>query len=240
MAEERLQRALARAGFGSRRACEDLIVQGRVTVGGTVATLGDKVDPETGEVSVDGLAVNLDPSMRYYALHKPAGVVTTMRDPQGRPDMRSLIPDDGPRVFPIGRLDLDSEGLLLLTNDGDLTNRILHPRHGVEKEYLAEVTGTPTAKHLGRVRGGVELDDGRAKAASARIVASYGGKGALRLVMTEGRKREVRRLLKEVGLPVTRLVRLRVGPVRLGTLSPGELRELTRQEIQELARAAGG
>ena len=123
--------------------------------------------------------MNLDPTIRYYALHKPVGVVTTMRDPQGRPDMRRCLPHDGPRVFPVGRLDRDSEGLLLLTNDGDLANRIMHPRHGVEKEYLAEVDGTPTAKHLARLRRGVELDDGPAQAVSAKIVATSGARGAI-------------------------------------------------------------
>jgi 23S rRNA pseudouridine2605 synthase len=235
--EERLQRALARAGFGSRRACEALIADGRVTVDGTVATLGDKVDVETSTVTVDGLDVNLDPNVRYLALHKPAGVVTTMHDPQGRADIRSLLPDEGPRVFPVGRLDRDSEGLLLLTNDGELANRLLHPRHAVEKEYLAEVEGRPTAKQLARVRSGVRLEDGLAKAKSARVVASSGSKGAVRLVMTEGRKREVRRLLHEVGLPVTRLIRLRMGPVRLGDLPPGATRDLSRPEVQALQRA---
>jgi 23S rRNA pseudouridine2605 synthase len=215
-------------------------VQGRVTVEGTVATIGDKVEPSSAVVEVDGLNVNLDPTMRYYAIHKPVGVVTTMHDPQGRPDMRTLVPAEGPRVFPVGRLDRDSEGLLLLTNDGDLTNRILHPRHGVEKEYLAEVEGTPSAKHLSRIRAGVDLDDGPARAISAKVVAAAGGRGAVQLVMAEGRKREVRRLLAAVGLPVTRLIRLRVGPIRLGGLAPSEVRELTREEIQALVLAADG
>jgi 23S rRNA pseudouridine2605 synthase len=235
---ERLQRALARAGFGSRRACEELIAAGRVTVDGVVATLGDRVDPATAEVLVDGLPASLDPEIRYYALHKPVGVVTTMRDPQGRADLRGLVPADGPRVFPVGRLDRDSEGLLLLTNDGELTNRLLHPRHGVEKEYLAEVEGRPTARQLARVRAGVELDDGPARAVRARSVATSGKRGAVRLVMTEGRKREVRRLLAAVGLPVTRLVRLRVGPIVLGTLPPGAVRPLDRDEVQALTAAA--
>ena len=178
--------------------------------------------------------------MKYYALHKPEGVVTTMNDPQGRPDMRGLMPEDGPRVFPVGRLDRDSEGLLILTNDGDLANRLMHPRHGVEKEYLAEVAGSPTDRHLARIRAGVTLEDGPAKAERARVVASAGERGAVRLVMTEGRKREVRRLLQAVGLPVTRLIRLRVGSVRLGTLAPGELRELTREEVQALTGDAEG
>ncbi len=240
MESERLQRALARAGFGSRRACERLIVEGRVTVDGTVATLGDKVDAPDRLVQVDGVTVNLDPSVRYYALHKPAGVVTTMRDPQGREDIRAYLPREGPRVFPVGRLDRDSEGLLLLMNDGVLANRLMHPRFAVEKEYLAEVEGIPTPKHLSLLRAGVELDDGPARAARARIVASAGERGALRLVMTEGRKREVRRLLAAVGLPVTRLVRLRVGSVTLGSLAPGRTRELTHDEVRSLAEAAGG
>ena len=236
--EERVQRALARAGFGSRRACEQLIADGRVTVDGVVATLGDKLDGTVSAVRVDGLEVNLDPDVRYYALHKPPGVVTTMRDPQGRPDIRGFLPSDGPRVFPVGRLDRDSEGLLLLTNDGELANRLMHPSHGVEKEYLAEVEGEPTARQVARVRSGIDLDDGPARAVRARVVAASRGRGAVRLVMTEGRKREVRRLLAAVGLPVTRLVRLRVGPITLDGMSPGDVRPLQRAEIQALTSAA--
>ena len=238
MAEERLQRALARAGFGSRRACEELIAARRVSIDGVLATLGDKVEVGTSTVKVDGVEVDLDPNMRYYALHKPPGVVTTMRDPQGRPDIRDYLPPDGPRVFPVGRFDRDSEGLLLLMNDGELANRLLHPRHGIEKEYLAEVEGEPTARQLARTRSGVELDDGPARAVRARIVGASHGRGAVRLVMAEGRKREVRRLLAAVGLPVTRLVRLRIGPIRLGRLEPGAFRPLERSEIQALAAAA--
>jgi len=240
VAPERVQRLLARAGFGSRRACEELIVEGRVTVNGTVAVLGDRADPDADRVQVDGLEVNLDPNVRYYALHKPTGVVTTMRDPQGRTDIRPFLPEDGPRVFPVGRLDRDSEGLLLLTNDGELANALTHPRFGVEKEYLAEVAGIPTTKHVGILKRGVELEDGPARAASARVAARAGERGAIRLVMTEGRKREVRRLLDAVGLPVTRLVRVRVGPVRLGDLGPGERRELTHEELVALRRLVGG
>lgn len=239
MAEERLQRALARAGFGSRRACEALIADRRATIDGRVATLGDKIEIGRSSVTVDGVAVNLDPDVRTYALHKPPGVITTLRDPQGRPDIRPYLPSDGPRVFPVGRLDRDSEGLLLLTNDGELANRLMHPRHAVEKEYLAQVEGEPTAKQLARVRAGVELDDGTARAVRARIVGSSRGRGAVELVMTEGRKREVRRLLAAVGLPVVRLVRLRVGPILLDGLAPGAVRPLERDEIQALAAAAG-
>ena len=237
MAEERVQRALARAGFGSRRACEELILQERVRIDGRVATLGDKIDPAVQVVEVDGVSVNLDPDVRYYAFNKPIDVVTTMHDPQGRRDLQPFLPADGPRVFPVGRLDRDSEGLLLLTNDGDLANRLMHPSFGIEKEYLAEVQGTPTTKHLARLRAGLELEDGPAKAASARIVDVSRGRGSIRLVMTEGRKREVRRMLAEVGLPVTRLVRLRVGPVTLGGLSPGAVRELEHEEILALRAA---
>ena len=213
---------------------EQLIVEDRVTVNGIVAVLGDRADPLEDEVRVDGLVVNLDPNVRYHALHKPRGVVTTMRDPQGRTDIRRFLPPDGPRVFPVGRLDRDSEGLLLLTNDGDLANALTHPRFGVEKEYLAEVDGVPTGRHVARLKRGVELDDGPARAKDARVAARAGDRGAVRVVMTEGRKREVRRLLAAVGLPVTRLVRLRVGPVRLGALPPGELRDLTHDEVVAL------
>ena len=239
MAEERVQRALARAGHGSRRSSEELIAAGRVTINGTVATLGDKVDTARDVVTVDGVTLNLDPSMRYYVLHKPAGVVTTMSDPQGREDLRGYLPADGPRVFPVGRLDRDSEGLLVLTNDGELANRLLHPSFGVEKEYLAEVEGTPTDRQLNRVRRGVDLEDGPARAVAARSVAASGGRGAVRIVMAEGRKREVRRLLAAVGLPVTRLVRLRIGPVVLGAMAPGALRELEPDEVRGLSEAAG-
>lgn len=240
MPVERLQRLLARAGYGSRRSSEELIVEGRVTLNGIVATLGDRADPAEDEVRVDGLHVNLDPNVKYYALHKPLGVVTTMRDPQGRPDIRAYLPEDGPRIFPVGRLDRDSEGLLLLTNDGDLANALTHPRFEVEKEYLAEVEGVPTAKHIGRLRRGVELEDGHASAKSARVAGRTGDRGAVRLVMTEGRKREVRRLLAAVGLPVTRLVRVRVGAVKLGALPPGDRRELTHDEVVALRHVVDG
>jgi 23S rRNA pseudouridine2605 synthase len=238
MAPERVQRALARAGFGSRRACEGLIAAGRVEVAGRVATLGDRVDPERDEVRVDGRRINVDPGMRYLVLHKPRGVTTTMRDAHAERDLRRFLPR-GPRVFPVGRLDRETEGLLLLTNDGDLAHRLAHPRHAVEKEYLAEVNGSPTQRQLGRLRRGVALEDGVARALEARAAGRSGGRGAVRLVIAEGRKREVRRMLDAVGLPVRRLVRTRVGPVRLGRLRPGELRELTPEEVRALYRAAG-
>lgn len=230
-----MQKALARAGLGSRRACEDLIREGRVTVNGKVATLGNRVDPSTDRVEVDGAQVPLDPGLRYYALNKPRGVVTTARDPQRRRDVSSYYPA-GPRVFPVGRLDRDSEGLLLLTNDGELANRLTHPRFGAEKEYLAEVEGTASDRAVARLVRGVELDDGLAKAHAARRVGAARGRQAVRIVMAEGRKREVRRMLAAVGLTVRRLVRVRVGPVGLGRLRPGEVRPLTGNEVRALYR----
>jgi 23S rRNA pseudouridine2605 synthase len=161
-----------------------------------------------------------------------------MRDPHAASDLRRYLPPE-PRVVPVGRLDRDTEGLLLLTNDGELANRLMHPRYGVEKEYLAEVEGSPTERQLARLRRGVMLEDGLARARSARAVARTGGRGAVRLVVTEGRKREVRRMLAAVGLPVRRLVRVRVGPIRLGWLRPGEVRELSPEELLALYRAAG-
>jgi 23S rRNA pseudouridine2605 synthase len=238
MAVERLQRTLARAGLGSRRSSEELIKAGRVEVNGRLAELGDRVDPERDEVLVDGRRVSVDPGLRYVAFHKPLGVTTTMRDRHAERDLRDFLPE-GPRVFPVGRLDRDTEGLLLLTNDGDLAHRLAHPRHGVEKEYLAEVDGSPTPARIGRLRRGVELDDGIAKAAAARSVGRAGGRFAVRVVMTEGRKREVRRMLEAVGLPVRRLIRTRVGPIRLGRMRAGELRDLSQDEVRGLYRAAG-
>lgn len=209
-----------------------------MTVNGTVATLGDRVDPRTDVVEVDGGRIPLDPELRYYVLHKPAGVVTTARDPQGRTDVSAYYPE-GPRVFPVGRLDQETEGLLLLTNDGELANRLTHPRYGVEKEYLAEVEGTPRDRDLQALVRGVDLEDGVARAVSARRVAGAGTRGAVRVVMAEGRKREVRRMLGHVGLPVRRLVRTRVGPIRLGKLPPGAVRALDPSEVAALYREGG-
>jgi 23S rRNA pseudouridine2605 synthase len=244
MPVERLQRSLARAGFGSRRACEEVIAAGRVEINGRVATLGDRLDPAVDEVRVDGSKVNVDPELRTFALHKPRGVTTTMRDPYAERDLGGFLPK-GVHVFPVGRLDRETEGLLLLTNDGPLAHRLTHPRYAIEKEYLAEVGKPPSRRQLARLRRGVELDDGTARAIDARSAGGWGGKrgaagrGGVRLVMNEGRKREVRRMLDAVELPVRRLVRLRVGPIRLGTLRPGEIRELGAEDVRALYRAAG-
>jgi pseudouridine synthase len=200
-----------------------------------VATLGDRVDPTKDRVEVDAARIAVDPTLRYYALNKPRGVVTTARDPQRRPDVSSFYPP-GPRVFPVGRLDRDTEGLLLLTNDGELANRLTHPRFGAEKEYLAEVEGRPSDAAVNRLVRGVKLEDGMARARSARRIAASKGKQAIRIVMAEGRKREVRRMLAAIGFTVRRLVRVRVGPVGLGRLRPGEVRPLTSQEVQALYR----
>ena len=235
---ERLQKTLARVGFGSRRVSEDLIRSGRVTIGGREATLGARVDPARDRVEVDGVPIPANPDLRFFALNKPAGVTTTMRDAHAARTIAELLPP-GPRVFAVGRLDRDTEGLLLLTNDGELANRIQHPRHAVEKEYLVEVSGTLTRHEVRRLTEGILLDDGIARAARAGPVRAVRGRSAISLVMVEGRKREVRRMLAEIGFPVTRLVRVRVGPVRLGRLPPGTVRPLEAAEDMDLYRITG-
>jgi 23S rRNA pseudouridine2605 synthase len=229
---EKLQKVLARAGVASRRAAEILIMEGRVSVNGEVAGVGARVDPRVDVLEVDGALVSADPDLVHYLLHKPAGVVSTASDPQGRPTVVDLVPGE-PRVYPVGRLDVDTEGLLLLTNDGELTNRITHPSHGVEKEYLAEVEGEPTRGELRQLRDGVELDDGRTAPAKASLVAPT----LVRLVIHEGRNRQVRRMCEAVGHPVRRLVRTRIGPITDTTLKAGEWRALTPDEVSALAKA---
>lgn len=231
----RLQKVLAQAGLGSRRACEELIADERVTIDGEVALLGDRVDPETAVVEVDGVPIGVRPGLVHYLLNKPAGVVTTAEDPQGRPVVVDLVPAE-PRVFPVGRLDLDTEGLLLLTNDGDLTHRLTHPSFGVEKEYLAEVEGTPGRSALHRLRTGVELDDGPTAPATVGLMAP----SLVRIVIHEGRNRQVRRMCEAVGHPVRRLVRTRIGPLTDPGLKPGEWRALATAEVRALERAASG
>lgn len=232
---ERLQKVLARVGLGSRRVCEELIADGLVTVNGEVAELGRRVYPDRDRVVVDGVPIGIRPGLVHYLLNKPAGVVTTAADPQGRPTVVELVPAE-PRVFPVGRLDLDTEGLLLLTNDGDLANRVAHPSHGVEKEYLAQVRGRPSRAALRRLREGVELDDGVTAPARASLVAP----DLVRLTIHEGRNRQVRRMLDAVGHPVTRLIRTRIGPLSDRRLAPGTWRELTGDELRKLERAVAG
>jgi 23S rRNA pseudouridine2605 synthase len=230
----RLQKVLAAAGIGSRRACEEMIADGRVTVDGEVAELGDKVDPTTTVIHVDGERVVTDPRMAYLAFNKPKGVVSTMDDEQGRAALADYLANVEARVFHVGRLDVDSEGLLLLTNDGDLAHRLTHPAYGVAKTYLCQVPG-PVPRAVGRrLLAGVTLEDGPARADAFRIVDSYRRTALVELVVHEGRKHIVRRMLAEVGHPVARLIRTAVGPVKLGNLKPGKLRPLTRREIAGL------
>ena len=232
-AGERLQKVLARAGVGSRRSAEDLIEAGRVTVNGRPAVLGMRVDVGSDVVAVDGTRLSLAPGLVYYLLNKPAGVVSTASDPQGRRTVVELVPTD-PRVFPVGRLDADTEGLLLLTNDGDLANRLAHPSHGVDKEYLVHVSGRPAPGAVRRLRDGVDLDDGPTAPARVSVV----GPGLLRVTIHEGRNRQVRRMCEAVGHPVQRLVRVRIGPIRDQRLPPGHWRALTVAELRALEVAA--
>jgi 23S rRNA pseudouridine2605 synthase len=231
----RLQKVLAQAGLGSRRACEELIERKRVRVNGEIAVLGRRVDPQTDVIEVDGAQIGVKPGLVHYLLHKPAGVITTASDPQGRPVVLDLVPPE-PRVFPVGRLDGDSEGLLVLTNDGDLTHRLTHPSYGVDKEYLVEVDGEPTRRAVARLRDGVDLEDGRtAPAKVAQLDARL-----LRITIHEGRNRQVRRMCEAMGHPVVRLVRTRIGPITDRSLKPGEWRALTQDEVRALERAAAG
>ena len=243
MSEEqgvRLQKVMAAAGVGSRRACEELIEKGRVSVNGaTVREQGMRVDPETDVVRVDDMRINTGTSRTYLALNKPRGMVTAMTDPDGRPTVGDLVEQRTDRVFHVGRLDADSEGLLLLTNDGELSHRLTHPSYEVPKTYLAEVLG-PVARDVGRrLKAGVELEDGPARVDEFRLVSSSGNRVMLELVLHDGRKHIVRRMLEEVGHPVQRLVRTSVGPVQLGIQRAGKIRVLTPQELSALFKAVG-
>ncbi len=229
---ERLQKVLSARGWGSRRVCEDLIADGRVTVNGVVAVLGRRVDPEADKVEVDGVPLGVKAGLVHYLLNKPIGVVTTASDPQGRPTVVDLVPAE-PRIYPVGRLDVATEGLLLMTNDGDLAHRLAHPSHGVEKEYLAEVEGAVSGGSLRRLRDGVELEDGM----TAPAKVSQPSPGLLRITIHEGRNRQIRRMCEAIGHPVTRLVRVRIGPLRDAQLRPGEWRELDQQELKALIEA---
>lgn len=236
---DRLQKVLAQAGLGSRRACEELIAAGRVTVDGEVAELGRRVDPATAAVEVDGVRVVVDPTRVYYLLNKPPGVVSTAADPQGRPAVVGLVPPE-PRVFSVGRLDLATEGLLILTNDGDLAQALTHPSRGVEKEYLVEVEGVPAPGVLRRLRQGVTLDDGPTAPARVSLLADRGDHAAVEIVVHEGRNRQVRRMCDAVGHPVRRLVRTRIGPIADRSIRPGEWRVLEPSEVRALFAAAAG
>ena len=228
---ERLQKVLARAGIGSRRVCEKLIVEQRVTVDGEFAELGKKVDPETSQVEVDGLKIGIRQDLVYYLLNKPVGVITTSKDPQERSTVVDLVPTH-PRVFPVGRLDADTEGLILLTNDGDLTHYLTHPSFGIEKEYLVQVEVKPSRNAIRELRQGVELDDGITSPAKVSLVDEK----LLKIVIHEGRNRQIRRMCESVGHPVKRLIRSRIGPIVDRSLRPGSFRELTNQELRSIRK----
>jgi 23S rRNA pseudouridine2605 synthase len=228
---------LADAGVGSRRRCDDLISEGRVEVDGQIAVPGQRVDPATAVVRVDGDRIVTAADKVYLAFNKPAGVVTTMSDPEGRPCLGDYLIDRRERLFHVGRLDTDTEGLLLLTNDGDLGHRLAHPSYGVPKTYFAEIIG-PVPRDLGRrLRAGLELEDGPAQVDSFRVIDSTANRALVELVIHEGRKHIVRRLLAEAGHPVQRLVRVKVGDVPLGDLRPGRMRPLNSREVAGLFAA---
>ncbi|NQT15498.1 MAG: pseudouridine synthase [Planctomycetes bacterium] len=236
--EQRLQKVLAGAGVGSRRQCEELILTGRVEVDGKVVTqLGTRVDPSQARIRVDG-AVLARPRRVYYALNKPSGVVCTARDPSGRPLATALVPARDQRLFTVGRLDMNSEGLILLTNDGELANQLTHPRYGVGKTYRVLVAGHLTAETAARLRRGIHLAEGPAQVVDAKIQRRYKQSTILEMVLEEGRNREVRRVLARVGHKVLRLVRVAIGPLRLGKLASGEYRRVTRAEVDALRHAA--
>jgi 23S rRNA pseudouridine2605 synthase len=225
--------------LGSRRRCEELILAGRVDVGGKVVTeLGTKVDPLREQIRLDGVPLRR-PRRVYYAVNKPPGVVCSNRDPSGRPRVVDLLPNRQPGLFAVGRLDLNSEGLILVTNDGELANRLTHPRYGVRKTYRVMVAGHPTRDVVARIRRGVHLAEGLARVAGVRIGRRYKQSTILEMELDEGRNREIRRVLARVGHKVLRLVRIAVGPVRLGNLAPGAYRRLSREEVEALRKVSG-
>jgi 23S rRNA pseudouridine2605 synthase len=236
----RLQKVLAAAGVGSRRHCEEMIGEGRVEVDGEIVRrYGARVDPQIQVIRVDGRRIPAREDLVYLALNKPAGVLTTMSDPRGRATIADFLGDRGERLFHVGRLDYDTEGLMLLMNDGDLAHRLAHPRYGVLKTYLADVAG-PLQRDLGRqLMTGIELSDGVASADRFRVVERAGARALVEITLHEGRKHVVRRMLAEAGHPVSRLVRTQVGPVSLGSLRPGTTRRLSTREIGDLYAAVG-
>jgi 23S rRNA pseudouridine2605 synthase len=235
--KERLQKILSQAGISSRRGAEELIGEGRVSVNGVVVLeKGTKADPETDVIAVDGRVLSLDVSKVYLVLYKPAGYMTTLKDPQGRPLVTDLLSGISERVYPVGRLDYNTEGLLLLTNDGEWANSLAHPRHEVDKEYHVRVRGRVSPAQLQRLAGGVELDDGRAAPAEVRIVRESENNTWLSITIHEGRYRQVRRMCEAVSLSVVRLKRVRYGFLGLEGLKAGEYRTLTQDEVVRLRR----
>jgi 23S rRNA pseudouridine2605 synthase len=231
---QRLQKVLAAAGLGSRRQCEELITTGRVEVDRKVITeLGSKVEPNGQEIRVDGQALPR-PKRHYYAVHKPPGILSTNSDPSGRPRVIDLLPASHIRLFTIGRLDLHSEGLILVTNDGELANRLTHPRYGVHKTYRVQVVGRPDNEVLMKLRRGVHLAEGVARVEDVRIQSHHKESTILEMVLREGQNREIRRALAKLGHKVLRLIRIAVGPIRLGSLPAGASRPLSRDEVAAL------
>lgn len=231
----RLHKLLAQSGVASRRRCEELMLAGRVTVDGAVVTrLGSTVDPARAVIRVDGTRLPPRSDQVYVAANKPLGVVSTMSDPQGRPNLAELVADRPERLFHVGRLDTDTDGLILLTNHGDLAHRLAHPSYSIDKTYVAQVGGVVRPAALRQLRDGVELDDGPARVDTVRIRDSSGGRSLVELTIHEGRNRIVRRMLDAVGHPVQRLTRIAFGSVRLGSLRPGQTRDLGRDELGAL------
>jgi 23S rRNA pseudouridine2605 synthase len=237
---ERLQKVLARAGVGSRRVVENMVDQGRISVNGrTVAVQGMRVDPERDKIAVDGVRIELRDDRVTYALNKPPGVITAMSDDRNRPTVGDMVGDLAPGLVHVGRLDQDTEGLLLVTNDGELAHRLAHPSYEVKKTYLAQVSGSVPRDMARRLRSGVELEDGPVKVDSFRVVDTHAGQSVVEVVLHEGRKHIVRRLLASVGLPVSRLTRTAVGPVKLERMRSGSIRRLSRAEVGALEEAVG-
>ncbi len=235
---ERLQKVLAAAGVASRRECEELILEGRVEVDGdVVAELGTRVEPARQTIRVDGEPLP-KPKLAYYAVNKPTGVVSTASDPSGRQRVIDLLPSSLGRLYNVGRLDLASEGLILVTNDGELANRLTHPSHGVEKTYHVQVAGHPEPEVLSQLRKGVYFAEGKAQVVRAKVKSRRKQSSVLEIVLAEGRNREIRRMLAKVEHKVQKLVRVAVGPVRLGDMPPGAYRKLTPQEVKSLRAAA--
>ena len=230
---ERIQKVLARAGVGSRRAVEELVAAGRIRVNKKAAHLGQRIDPSKDKVEVDGSFVPLDPALVYYLLNKPSGIVTTTSDPEGRPTVLDVV-DLEVRVWPVGRLDIDTEGALVLTNDGELTNRLTHPSLGVPKTYLAEVRGAVKTRTLKQLARGIDLEDGPTGPATVGIVDRMAATTLVEITIAEGRNRQVRRMFHAVGHPVVRLARIAIGPVTLGRLKPGTYRRLSPAEVGAL------
>ncbi len=237
--EERLQKILSRAGYGSRRGCEELIVKGRVTVNGKIATLGMKADPQKDKIKVNEKPIELSEELVYIAVNKPRNVISAASPQDSRKTVRDLVDVPG-HIYPVGRLDVDSEGLILLTNDGDLTNRLTHPRYMHEKEYRVLVASQPDEKQLAAWRNGIVLEDGyKTKPVQVRITGTHGKGAWLQVILTEGRKRQIREMGRLTGLPVVRIIRVRISSLQLGNLKPRQWRHLTPKEVSELKGETG-